>query len=411
MAWTLTKRVWLLLIGVAVAIVGLLYIGSRRPPGSVTVMRVMRTDLDSSITSNGKVEPVTPYSLRAKYDGFVDRVLVMEGQSVKKGQLLVVLNSTDVQAQLDQARAQLGMEEDDLRAAKAGGRSDQAARLASDLRTTTAQRALLQQKQDALVKLAANNAATREEVDNNHADLERAEAQLDQAQKAKEEFERQAMTDRDRLALLVDRSRAQVADLQDKVNSAHVTSPVNGTLYSLPVHERDFVHVGDLLAEAADLSRVRVRAYIDEPELGKLQPNQEVEVTWDALPDRTWKGTTELIPRQVVARGSRSVGEVLCSVSNEKMELIPNTTVDVRIRLNQHTHVLVIPRGAVQIVGAHRYVYLVERNRIHRQEIGVGLTNDTQLEVLSGVQEDDALALLGGPPLQENARVRVANPQ
>jgi len=411
MAWTLTKRVWFLLIAAGVAIVGLLYAGSRRPPTPVTVVRVIRADLDSSITSNGKVEPVMPYSLRAKYDGFVDRVLAMEGQAVNAGQLLVVLNSSDEQAQLDQARAQLASEEEDLRAAKAGGHPDQVARLADDLRSAEAQRNLLQQKQEALVKLAAQNAATREEVESNRAELERASAQADQAQKAKQEFEHQVTLDRDRVALLVDRSRAQIADLQDKVNSARVTAPINGTLYSLPIHAGDFVHVGDLLAEVADLTRVRVRAYIDEPELGKLQPNQEVEVTWDALPDRAWKGSTELIPRQVVAHGARSVGEVLCSISNEKMELIPNTTVDVRIRLSERSNVLVIPRGAVQIVNSHRYVYLVQRNRLHRQEISVGLTNDTHLEVLSGVQEGDSLALLGGAPLEENTRVRVENPK
>jgi HlyD family secretion protein len=411
MAWTLTRRVWLLLIGAALAIAGLLYVGGRRPLAQVTVVRVVRTDLDSSISSNGTVEPVTPFSLRAKYDGFVDQVLATEGQAVKAGQLLVVMNSTDVQAQLDQTRAQLASEQEDLRAAKAGGRSDQTARLADDLRTAEAQRTLLQQKQDALVKLAAQNTATREEVESNAAELERAAAQTDQAQKAKQEFEHQNMLDRDRLALLVDRSQAEIANLQEKVNSARVTAPVNGTLYSLPVHARDFVHEGDLLANVADLTKVRVRAYIDEPELGELRPNQEVDVTWDALPDRVWKGTTELIPRQVVARGARSVGEVLCSVSNEKMELIPNTTVDVRVRLEERSNVLVIPRGAVQIVDSHRYVYVIEKNHVRKQEITVGLTNDTHLEVLSGVQEGDAVALLGGTPLQEGARVRVENPQ
>ena len=113
-----------------------------------------------------------------------------------------------------------------------------------------------------------------------------------------------------------------------------------------------------------------------------------VEVSWDALPGRIWTGHTESIPRQVVARGyARNVGEVLCSISNDEMQLILNTTVDVRILLRMHPNVLTVPRGAVQIDGARRYVFLVADGRLHRTEIKVGIANATDYEVVSGVQE------------------------
>src|ERR1700683_1182544 len=107
MGWTVSRRIWFLLGAAALAVAGLLYLSSRRPPPQVTVVPVTRGNLSSSITSNGKIEPVTPYALRAKFDGFVDRVLVAEGQTVKAGQLLAVLDDGDVRSQLDQARAQL----------------------------------------------------------------------------------------------------------------------------------------------------------------------------------------------------------------------------------------------------------------------------------------------------------------
>ncbi len=411
MGWTLSRRVWLLLGAAALIVVGLLYVNSRRPAPRVVTVRVTRGNLNSSITSNGKVEPVTPYSLRARFDGFVEHVAATEGQKVQRGQLLLTLDDKDVRAQLDQAKAQLASEQDDLRAAEAGGRSDQAARLAGELRTAEAQRNMLQQQQEALVKLVSQKAATPQELETNRAEFAHADAQVEQSKKAKEEFDRQAQMDRERLKLLVARSQEQVASLQEKADSARVVAPANGTLYSLPAHERDFVHVGDLLAEVADLTKVRVRAYIDEPELGQLQPNQTVEVTWSALPERTWTGHTETMPREVVARGARNVGEVLCAISNDKMELIPNTTVDVSIELSGRSGVLMIARGAVQIVGLHRYVYRLDGNQLSRQEVRVGLSNATDFEVLSGVQEGDVLALPGEAPLQDKLTVRVENPQ
>lgn len=408
---TLSRRVWLLLGLAMLLVVVLLYLNSRRPSARVAVVQASRQTFRSSISSNGKVEPIMPYSLRAKFDGFVDRVIAAEGKNVKKGDLLLTMDDRDIRAQLDQARAQLAAQEDDLRAARAGGRPDQAAKLGADLKSAEVERNLVQRQQETLTKLAAQNAATAEELEKNRATLERADAALDQARKAKQEFEHQVSLAQDRLELLVEHSKTQVNNLEDKANSARVVAPGNGTLYSLPVHAGDFVHTGDLLAAIADLHEVRVRAYIDEPELGQLMAGQTVIVTWDALPGRTWTGKTEILPRQVVALGTRNVGELLCTIANQGMELIPNTTVDVRIEINERADALVVPRGAVQIDGMHRYVYRLDGGRLHRTEIRVGLSNATQFEVLSGITAGDTLALPGDTPLRNNMAVRVAIPE
>jgi HlyD family secretion protein len=408
---TLSRRVWLLLGLAMVLVVVLLYLNSRRPSARVAVVQASRETFRSSISSNGKVEPIMPYSLRAKFDGFVDRVIAAEGKNVKKGDLLLTMDDRDIRAQLDQARAQLAAQEDDLRAARAGGRPDQAAKLGADLKSAEVERNLVQRQQETLTKLAAQNAATAEELEKNRAALERADAALDQARKAKQEFEHQVSLARDRLELLVAHSKTQVNNLEDKANSARVAAPGSGTLYSLPVHGGDFMHTGDLLAAIADLHEVRVRAFIDEPELGQLMAGQTVIVTWDALPGRTWTGKTEILPRQVVALGTRNVGELVCTIANQGMELIPNTTVDVRIEINERADALVVPRGAVQIDGAHRYVYRLDGGRLHRTEIRVGLSNATQFEVLSGITVGDTLALPGDTPLRNNMAVRVAIPE
>jgi len=107
-----------------------------------------------------------------------------------------------------------------------------------------------------------------------------------------------------------------------------------------------------------------------------------------------------------VARGTRNVGELLCSVSNDRLDLIPNTTVDVRIHISERPNVLVIPRGGVFIDGGKRFVFLVQDNRLHRRDIKVGIANPTMIEVLSGLQEGDQLALPGDVSLKENLRIR-----
>ena len=204
--------------------------------------------------------------------------------------------------------------------------------------------------------------------------------------------------------------------LQQKLNSTHITAPADGTLYSLPVHMNDLVKEGDLIAAVADLKHIRVRAFVDEPELGELVPGQNIVVTWDALPGRTWTGHTTQIPRQVVPHGTRTVGELLSPINNDDQRLIPNTNVNVRIELAVRSSVLAVPRGAILFEGAHRSVFIVEsgtpNSTLHKREVHLGISDSTTYEVLSGVNEGDVVAILGNlSEPSDGMKVRVEKPE
>jgi HlyD family secretion protein len=166
----------------------------------------------------------------------------------------------------------------------------------------------------------------------------------------------------------------------------------------------------------ADLHQVRVRAFIDEPDLGGLEVNEPVRITWDALPNKTWLGRTETIPKQVVQRNTRSVGELLCSVDNDNLELLPNTNVTVRINSKERVGVLSVPRGAVEAEGGRRYVYVVKskqlgvgRSTLEKREIHVGIADATSYEVVSGLAEGEWVALPGDVDLRDGMDVIVVN--
>src|SRR5579885_1581218 len=203
----LRNRILVFLALAGVAAYGLIRLSQRQPVAKISAVNPLREDLVSSISSNGKVEPITPYVVRAQLDTFVESVRAIEGQQVKKGEVLLELDVKDAQAKLAEARAALLRAQDDLRAALGGGRPDEA---------------------------------------------------------AKAEFDRGVKLDAGRAQLQVEQQRAMVASLEEKVRDGWIVAPVNGTLYSLPVKKGDFVKQGDLLAEMADLHQVRVRAFIDE---------------------------------------------------------------------------------------------------------------------------------------------------
>jgi HlyD family secretion protein len=413
----LRNRILILLLLAGVTAVVLIKMIGRPPVAKISAVSPVRENIVSSLTSNGKVEPISPFVMRAQLDTFIESVHAQEGQAVKKGQLLLELDVKDAAAQLAEARSKLLHAEDDLRAANAGGRPDEAARTTGALATAIALRDRLQRTHDALVRLIAQQAATKDELAANDLELAKAQAQVTQLSAAKQEFDRNVKLDASRASLQVQQSQNEVAALEEKVRDGHITAPITGTLYSLPVKAGDYVKLGDLLAEMADLRKVRVRAFIDEPELGGLEPGQQVKITWDALPNRTWIGRTEVIPKQVVARGARSVGELLCNVDNQNLELLPNINVNVRINSQERTNVLTVPRGAVAAEGAQRFVFVVKRDefgvagrsKLEKREIHVGIADATNYEVTSGLKESDLVALPSDVDLRDGMAVRVVN--
>jgi HlyD family secretion protein len=419
----LRNRILIFLALAAIVAFALVRLSGRQPVAKISAVTPIRENVISSISSNGKVEPIAPSVVRAQLDTFIERISAVEGQPVKKGQLLLELNVKDASAQLADARSKLLRAEDDLSAARAGGRADEAAKTEGQLAAAIALRDRLQRNHDSLQRLIAQQAATKDELATNDLDLAKADAQAKQLTAVKQEFEHGVKLEANRTTLQVEQLRTAVAALEEKVRDGRIVAPTDGTLYSLgrspdglPLKAGDYVKVGDLLAEMADLHKVRVRAFIDEPEIGGLEPGEPVRITWDALPNRNWMGKTQVIPKQVVARGARSVGELLCEVNNDKLELLPNINVNVRINSRERVNVLTVPRGAVDAQGGRRFVFVVLRNALgvgkatlQKREIRVGIADAANYEVLDGLQEGEMVALPGDVDLKDGMPVKITN--
>ena len=211
------------------------------------------------------------------------------------------------------------------------------------------------------------------------------------------------------------RTEAQAAEAQaayeaaeDALTKSSRRAPFDGIVYSLPVKEGAFVQAGDLLLQEADLSRVLVRAFVDEPDVGRLQSAQKVEITWDALPGRTWTGNVSTVPSTVKLRGSRNVGEATCVVDNKDLRLLPNINVGVTIVIAEHSSALTLQRDALRIDETKPYVFRVVNNHLKRQAIEFSLQNLTRVEITSGLSEGDLVALPAeDKPLSDGAPVKV----
>jgi len=410
MAQSKGKKRWAivaLVVGLAVLVT--IIVASRGEAPSVTVVTIARQDLNAIVTSNGKVEPISPTIAVAQYPTFVDQVFATAGQHVRAGAIILKLDSADIRSQLAQARAALLAAQTDLRNAQAGGPPSQVAELEGELQQAQVEVANLERNHKALVALVAKQAATLDELAQNEADLAKARAKLESLQQRKQALQASAQVGGQSATLQISQERDTIRSLEDKLKSATVVAPVDGTLYSLPVRAGDYVQTGKVLAEMADLRHIRVRAFVDEPDIGWLESGQSVEVTWDAKPGQVWTGQTTQIPKEVVVRESRTVGEVLCSVNNSEGELLPNVNVEVRILVRERKDALVVPRAAVSYdKRGQRYVYVYVDGKVYRRNITVGIASASNYEVLKGLHLGEQVALPTNVRLRNKMDVNVS---
>jgi HlyD family secretion protein len=177
----------------------------------------------------------------------------------------------------------------------------------------------------------------------------------------------------------------------------------------LAVRLGDHVNRGDLLARIGEVDRIRVRVFVDEPDLGRVAEGQPVLLTWDGLPGRQWQGEVERLPAEVKELGSRTVGEVHCAVENPQHELLPNMNLNVEIITQSKDEVLTLPREAVVSEASARYVYRMVDGTLERQTVRTGILNPTRAEIVEGLEEGVEVALAGDVILQDGMRVRVEN--
>ena len=190
----------------------------------------------------------------------------------------------------------------------------------------------------------------------------------------------------------VEEAEANVHLSRDRISQDIIRAPMAGTIYDLPVRAGSFLNVGDPVASIGKLDPVRVRVYVDEPELGRVAAGQSVRITWDALPGKDWTGVVEKRPTEVIALGSRQVGEVLCTIGNPMRELVPGTNVNAFILTQVVENALTIPKAAVRRDGAIGVFLLQKDNTLKWQPITTGASDALRVEVLTGLADGDAVA-------------------
>ena len=396
------RRLLLFLIPVAALLAWLLIRGT--PPPEVPWITATRETLVSTLTTNGKVEPIEWAAVHAEIAGPVERIHVQRGQAVHQGQILATIAAAEAQAELSSARTRIAQAHSELEVLESGGSAREIAEIESGLHRARSDLDAAKREVTTLDRLTAKKAATAAELSAARERVRAAELQIESLERRR----RSLVTDPDRRGAQAKMAEAQsgAEAASKRIASGIVRSPLSGMLYALETRPGEFVQPGQLIARVGQLSQLRVILYVDEPELGRVAKGMPVTITWDALPGREWKGQVETVPLEVVPIGTRQVGEVICTIDNPDVSLIPGTNINAEVRSKVIPNALVLPKDALRREGNVTGVFVIQDDKVVWRPVKTGAASVTKAEVLSGVTEGDRVALPIDSPLKSGEAVR-----
>jgi HlyD family secretion protein len=405
-----SSRLWLWLgAAVLVVIVFLVARSLTRDRLPVREARVSRQQLLNQISTNGRVEPLAPYPIYSPVSATVKALYVQQGDTVPAGKLLLQLDDTQTRARVATAESGVKAAQAALDAATHNGSLQERQASAAEITRDRIDRDQARHDLDALTRLKSTGAASASEVAAAQQRLDSLEAALHAAEESGHNH--YAPSDVARAQSALADAEAGLAAARDIEAKTAPRSPIAGTVYSLAVGRTEFAEEGKLLLQLADLHKLRIRAYFDEPEIGHLAVGQEVQIKWDGdpKPGHVWMGKVVRTPTNVVMYTTRTVGEALIEIDGGDGGLLPDTNVTVTVTTASQPNVLTVPHDALRVENGKPFVFKVVGDELVRTPVIVGTSSLTLTPIVSGLQEGDivatgttnGLSLQDGVPIKE----------
>ena len=399
---SISERPWLKIAIAVLVVVSLIAYLSRNILLGKPVEAYAATigDLTQTVVASGRVMTPQRISIAAETTGRVNAIPVSEGQTVKRGQLLIQLNDLDERASLAQAAAAVGQAEAKLRqlhevALPAASQSLKQAQ-------TNAEQAKKQYERTR--DLQARGFFSQAQLDEAKRNYDVIASQVSAA-RLQVKSNQPAGSDLAVAAAAVAQANASLRLAQVKLNEDSILAPTDGTLISRSVESGDIVQPGKELMVLAANGETQISVQLDEKNLAKLALGQQVLGSADAYADQRFDAVVSYINPGVDA--TRGSVEVKLLVANPPAYLRQDMTVSVDIETARRSGALTIPTGAIHDASSNAPWVLVVRNKLTvRQPVKLGLRGDNSVEVLSGLKAGEAVILTAVGTITADMRVR-----
>ena len=371
-----------------IAIVGILVLlsscaGKSNPVVTVITATATSGRLIKPVEFSGILTPDQTVNVYSQQTGHATQVTVSVGDKVKAGQLLVKIDSRELNAQLAEAEASMRSVEDQASQAQVG------------ISTAKANLDLAQKSFDRISALYKTQAVPKNQMDDVQNKLELAQSAYQNAQKQYQLLSGSGLA----------QAKARIELIQVQISNTTIASPIDGVVTNKNVNPGELVTTGAPVMTVADTSTLKLQGTVSQDAVPLMSMGQKVQVRVDGLPNVKYEGTITQIGPVAVSTGQYF--PVVVSLKNNG-SLLAGMTAMSSFNLTAPQSV-VIPASAVQRDGHDSYVYVVKNGTVTRTRVEVGIQNSTDITVASGLAAGDVVATSNIDTLQNGMAVAATN--
>ena len=332
----------------------------------------------------------------ARATGTVEKMLVKVGDRVEKGELVARIDNREVRAQLAEAEAALASSRAERQRVERVYPL-QIAEAAANLAAARSQGDYLADNARRLEQLLGEGFVSRDEADNARQKADAQGALVQAVQATVERLQGEFAEVRKKAALAVDQAQAGVEALRVRISYTAIHSPLGGVVSQVTAQEGETIVAGLQVANlitVLDTARLEMWVYVDETDVGQVQPGQTVEFRVDAYPGKTFDGTIKTIYPAPEIRDNIVYYQALVAIGPEQAQLLrPEMTTQVQIVVAQKDGVLLVPNSALKWVDDQQLIFVQAADgAVRRVKPQLGLSGLTHSEVTGGLQEGEQVA-------------------
>ena len=360
------------------------------PPIAVDSAQVRVRDLQRTVEAIGTLDPNEEITVSNQVEGLVSKVLFDLGDSVRAGQLLATLDTTELELAVRQQSAALQQEMARLGISDPNASVDEAS--TSQVQQAEATLSEARIRLDRTKRLNAEGVVPDQQLDEQQSKFEVAEAAVKLAKESVRNIKASVA------------ARKAALDLaQKKLADARIVSPMSGLVRERLVAEGTYLKANTPVVVLVQNSPLRLRVEVPETAIESVRTGRTVQFTVDSLPERHFDGR--------IARLSPSVNQqsrtlkVEATVDNSAGILRPGLFARVTIQTGKSERALVAPPEAVFSYAGIEKLFVIESGRVNERIVRTGARGSDYVEILEGVKEDDAVATSNLGSLQQGREV------
>tara|TARA_B100000686_G_scaffold354366_1_gene464230 strand:- start:1401 stop:2735 length:1335 start_codon:yes stop_codon:yes gene_type:complete len=386
-------------------------LGNVNPKPVYKTVHVQRGDFKVKVSATGIVEPDSQVEIKSKASGQILKFSFNEGDYIKKGHLLIKLDKSDEQRNVNKAMADVQSASARLKTAVTN-LTLQKNKYATDLKTSKSNlessEASLKESEYKLKRqrdLFKQKVSSREALDSAETNYKiiqenfvQAEAQLIGARNSKYDI---SLRENDIELAKADMIRAEIAleEAEERLDETEIFAPMDGVLITKSVEEGQIISSGisnvsggTALCLIADISRLFILADIDETDIGSVNIGQKVSITTDAYPNEIFQGKVRRIAPQGQIESNITIFKVKIEIIGSGINVLkPMMTANVEIISSHVKNALYVAREAINKSGNSFYVVLLKGKNTQEINISKGIQNPIYAQIKSGVKENDKL--------------------